>query len=170
MADYIKLDFPKTVEELSSTIHWDFHYIGMAKHVSKKSLDPGTKVGSVIVDKNFRTISTGYNGLPKGIVDDPAILNDRDRKLKQIIHGEENAIIFAKQDLYGMYVYLWPFLSCSSCASKVIQAGIKRVITVSSDVDRWKESFDISLKSFSAAGVTVIEYSRESYDNLEEIY
>lgn len=166
----IKLSFSDSIQEMDSNEGWNYHYLGMARHVSKKSKDPGTKVGCVIVDNEHRTISTGYNGLPQGIGDDLSILNDRERKLKQIIHAEENAIIFARQSLYGHTIYVWPMLSCSSCASKVIQAGIKRVITVSDSNPRWQESFAISRKTFIKAGVEVIEYNLDSFNNLEEEY
>lgn len=170
MDNVIKKYFPSSLSDLTSDDHWNFHFLGMAKHISKKSKDPGTKVGCVISDQDHRTISTGYNGLPQLISDDDKILNDRERKLMQIIHAEENAIIFAKQSISGSTVYVWPMLSCSSCASKLVQAGVKKVVTVSDSNDRWQKSFDISRKTFQSAGICVIEYNIESFEKLEGIY
>lgn len=159
----------KHFSELSSEEHWDYHYLGMAEHISKKSKDPSSKVGSVIVDNEHRTISTGYNGLPKGVDDIPEILENRDRKYAQIIHAEENAILFARQSLKNYMIYVWPMMSCCSCCSKIIQSGIKKVVTVTNDVLRWKESFDISRTTFDLCNVEVIEYDLDSYKNLKQI-
>lgn len=159
----------KNIKHLSSEEKWDLHFLKMAELVGRKSKDPSTGVGAVIVDENYRVISTGYNGLPQKLQDDNKILNNRDRKLKQIIHAEENAIIFAKQDLDNCILYLWPMISCSSCASKVIQAGIKKIITITNNEERWKKSFDISRESFRTAGVEVIEYNTNSYNEIKEL-
>lgn len=159
----------KNIKQLTSEEKWDLHFLKMAELVGRKSKDPSTGVGAVIVDENYRVISTGYNGLPQKLQDDNKILNNRDRKLKQIIHAEENAIIFAKQDLDNCILYLWPMISCSSCASKVIQAGIKKIITITNNEERWKKSFDISRESFRTAGVEVIEYNTNSYNEIKEL-
>ena len=50
-------------------IGWDYRFLELAQLVSKWSKDPSTKVGAVIVDKNRRILSVGYNGLPKGVKD-----------------------------------------------------------------------------------------------------
>jgi dCMP deaminase len=43
---------------------WDLRFLTLAKTVSTWSKDPSTKVGAVIVDKNRRVVSLGYNGFP----------------------------------------------------------------------------------------------------------
>lgn len=161
--------YVKNIKFLTSDERWDLHFIKLAEIVGKKSKDPSTGVGAVITDTKHRIISTGYNGLPQKLEDSKDVLENRDKKLKQIIHAEENAIIFAKQDLDGCILYLWPMISCSSCASKVIQSGIKKVVTITSNEDRWKESFDISRKSFNLAGVDIIEYGYKSYNYIKEL-
>ncbi|AXH72814.1 MAG: deoxycytidylate deaminase [Caudoviricetes sp.] len=165
-----KFPYVDTINDLTSEQRWDLHFIELAELVGKKSKDPSTKVGAIIVDKNNRIISTGYNGLPQKLQDTNNILLDRDRKLKQIIHAEENAIIFAKQDLTNCVIYVWPMNSCSSCASKIIQAGIKKVVTITNTVDRWKNSFNITKESFKTAGVEFIEYDSKSYNIIKGRY
>ena len=44
-------------------------YMAMANLISKRSKDPNTKVGAVIVSKYDRILSIGYNGFPNGCSD-----------------------------------------------------------------------------------------------------
>jgi len=127
----------------------------MAKLVSTWSKDPSTKVGSVIVDSDNTVISVGFNGLPRRIQDTDQRLNNRDIKLKMIIHAEINAIITAKRPLTGTTIYTYPFMSCSQCAGLIIQSGICRHISYKTNNERWKDSFDLALEMFDEARVIV---------------
>ena len=127
----------------------------MAKLVSTWSKDPSTKVGSVIVDSDNTVISVGFNGLPRRIQDTDQRLNNRDIKLKMIIHAEINAIITAKRALNGATIYTYPFMSCSQCAGLIIQSGICRHISYKTNNERWKDSFDLALEMFDEARVIV---------------
>ena len=49
---------------------WEPYFLNIAEAVSKKSPDPNTKHGCVIVDAQNRVISTGYNGPVQGIPHD----------------------------------------------------------------------------------------------------
>jgi len=127
----------------------------MAKLVSTWSKDPSTKVGAVIVDSDNTVISVGFNGLPRRIQDTDQRLNNRDIKLKMIIHAEINAIITAKRPLNGTTIYTYPFMSCSQCAGLIIQSGICRHISYKTNNERWKDSFDLALEMFDEARVIV---------------
>jgi len=127
----------------------------MAKLVSTWSKDPSTKVGAVIVDSYNTDISVGFNGLPRRIQDTDQRLNNRDIKLKMIIHAEINAIITAKRPLNGTTIYTYPFMSCSQCAGMIIQSGICRHISYKTNNERWKDSFDLALEMFDEARVIV---------------
>ena len=127
----------------------------MAKLVSTWSKDPSTKVGAVIVDSDNTVISVGFNGLPRRIQDTDQRLNNRDIKLKMIIHAEINAIITAKRPLNGATIYTYPFMSCSQCAGLIIQSGICRHISYKTNNERWKDSFDLALEMFDEARVIV---------------
>jgi len=127
----------------------------MAKLVSTWSKDQSTKVGAVIVDSDNTVISVGFNGLPRRIQDTDQRLNNRDVKLKMIIHAEINAIITAKRPLNNTTIYTYPFMSCSQCAGLIIQSGICRHISYKTDNERWKDSFDLALEMFDEARVIV---------------
>lgn len=134
---------------------WDNWFVNMAKYVSTASKDPSTQTGSVITDPNRRVISVGYNGLAKGVEDLPERLNNREIKYKIIVHCERNALLFANRSVEGCTLYTWPFMSCSTCAAMVIQAGIKRVVAPWSDNPRWVAEFELSQQMFKEAGVEV---------------
>ena len=135
---------------------WDLRFLELAKHISTWSKDPSTQLGAVIVDKNKRVISMGYNGFPRGVKDTPERLNNREVKYSMVVHGEMNAIIFATQPLEGSALYIWPFLSCSVCTAVIINAGVKRVVAPLNDNPRWIESFKLSQTLYFEAGVQVI--------------
>ena len=136
---------------------WDERFISLAKHIASWSKDPSTQTGAVIVDKNRRIISVGYNGLSQGVEDKQERLNNRDIKYRIIVHCERNAIIFAQRDLTGCTLYTWPFMSCSICAGMVIQAGINRCVAPRSDNPRWQEEFSLAREIFKEACVSVEE-------------
>ena len=138
---------------------WDSRFLELAKLISEWSKDPSTKVGCVVVGEDREVRSTGFNGFPRGIEDDPTRLGDRDQKYPLICHAEENAIMHAARigvSLKGNTAYVtWP--PCSRCSRSLIQAGVKEVV-YPSDVDvpeRWKEDFEISTGMLNEAGITV---------------
>lgn len=134
---------------------WDERLLGLAEYVSTWSKDPSTKVGAVIAKGN-RIVSLGFNGFPSGVGDHPERYADRDTKLAMVLHAEENALLFARQDLTGCTAYVWPMPPCANCAAKLIQAGIGRVVApypTTEQAERWGKGFEISAKMFQEAGV-----------------
>ena len=140
----------------NQTYKWHKRFLDLAKHISTWSKDPSTQVGAVIVDNSKRIISTGYNGFSMGVHDNIERLENRDIKYEMIVHGEINAIVFARQDLTNTTLYIYPFMPCSRCASIVIQSGIKTVVAPFNNNPRWKDSFEITQTLFSEAGVELI--------------
>ena len=137
---------------------WDGRFIELAKHVAPWSKDPSTKVGCCITDSKNRVISLGYNGFPRGIDDSPEHYEDRPVKLQRTIHAEENAILFANQDLEGCTIYTFPLPPCAGCTTTIIQAGIKRVVApkpTDEQEERWGDSFKAAYDMFMEVGVEV---------------
>lgn len=153
---------------LSSQENWDRWFLDLAKFVSTKSKDPSTKVGAVIVDKNNRPVSMGFNGLPQKIEDTPERLNNRELKYKLTLHAEMNSVIFAHRDLTDCTVYTWPFMSCAFCANVLIQSGIIRCVSVKNDNPRWAASFELSTELFKEAGVELVLYDFEFLQRIED--
>lgn len=120
---------------------WDERFLQLAELVGSWSKDPSTQVGAVIVDRDNRIISTGFNGFPRGCADDAATLGNRERKLLRTIHAEENALLFARRDVNEMWIYVTR-PPCARCAAKLVQAGIARVVYRLPPTDfteRWRE-------------------------------
>lgn len=105
---------------------WFNHAMLMAK----KSKDPRTQVGAVIVNREERiAISEGYNGPPRGYPDSKLKTLTKEEKALVCEHAERNAIYNAARmgrstNKCDIYVTLTP---CNECARAIIQAGIKKV-------------------------------------------
>jgi dCMP deaminase len=119
---------------------WDQYFLYIATVVSIKSKDPRCSVGAVIVSKDNVILSSGFNGMARGVYDDENTLLDADKKLKVICHAENNAIINAARvgggSLQGATIYVTKF-PCLACCNAIIQAGIKRIYT--HDHEFWKD-------------------------------
>lgn len=111
---------------------WDDYFLNIAKVVSIKSKDPRCPVGAVIVSEDNIILSTGFNGMARGVHDDEAILADAVEKINVICHAENNAISNAARvggrPLQGTTIYVTKF-PCLACCNDIIQAGIKRICT-----------------------------------------
>ncbi len=115
---------------------WDIHMLKIAKLCSEMSKDPSTKVGSVIVSKEHKIISTGYNGFPRDVPDYKDWYHDREIKYKIIIHAEDNALINkgSNEIPENSTIYVWPLKPCKDCYVKLKEQGIKRFVSVLHDV------------------------------------
>ena len=131
---------------------WDDYFMEIATLTASISKDPRTKVGAVIVDKHNRIISSGFNGLARGIPKENKYLNDRDIKNMMVLHAEQNAIMHAKQDLTGTSIYVTHF-PCAHCASFIIQAGISEVIVSEGKLTHWDISTKLSKEIFNIVGI-----------------
>ena len=134
---------------------WEKYFLNLAEAAARQSKQR-TKVGAVISDQYDRIISTGFNGLPRGIEDTSARLRDRDWYLKTTLHAEENALAFARQDLTDCRIYV-THTPCAHCAALIIQHGIKRVVVMepkdSAFYDRWTQDNRVTMELFNEAGV-----------------
>lgn len=135
---------------MGGTSIWDFRYLRLAEEVSTYSKDPSSKFGSVIVDKDNRVVSIGFNGFAKGFEDTDERLNDRPFKYRHALHSEENAILNARQDLTGCTLYC-NTVPCSLCMSRIVQSGITKVVCYKPTEDylsRWsvEEPLQVALE------------------------
>ena len=107
---------------------WDEIWIEFAESISRRSVDPKHKVGSVIVNaENTQVLSIGYNGDQKG---GPNRRESLAPGHSGFIHAEINSLI--KMDYNNpcskkMYLTLSP---CEVCAKAIVNAGIDEVIFV----------------------------------------
>lgn len=142
---------------------WLNRYMGLAEQVSTWSKDPNTKVGAVIVGSKGQILTQGYNGFPRRIKDTDKRLEDRDTKLKYVVHAEMNAIFnatYSGVSLDGSTLYVYGLPICSECAKGIIQVGIKKVVIQMESISirpQWEESWLVSADMFREAGVQIIE-------------
>jgi len=144
-----------------TTTRWDYRFLAMAEMISTWSKDPSTKCGAVIIDTQKRIISMGFNGFPAGTDDSEELYYDRERKYRRVLHAEKNALLFARQNLTGYTIYVWPMPSCSQCAAAIIQSGICRVVTIVPNREpegRWSDDIVETRQMFSEAGVVLNQY------------
>ena len=142
----------------SDYLNWDQYFMALALIAAKRSKDPVTQTGAVIVDRRNKIISIGYNGFPTGCSDDVFPWQDDkegpvdtlDNKHYYVVHSELNAILNARCDLTGttMYTTLFP---CNECAKAIIQAGIRTVIY--GDIKHGKDYTRAAKRMFDSAGV-----------------
>jgi dCMP deaminase len=147
---------------------WAERYFNIAKSVASWSKDT-TKIGAVVVGAKGQILSQGYNGFPRGILDDDSRLKDRSIKYKFVVHAEMNCIYNATYNgvsLDGAHLYVYGLPVCSECAKGVIQVGIKRVFMChpTNIDDRWQESFKTTSELFREAGVEMRIYKKDSLD------
>ena len=136
-------------------IKWDYRFLTLAELVSTWSKDPSTKVGAVIC-KGKKVIGMGYNGFPQKLCDDECLYEDREIKYGRVLHAEENAIFDALtriNNLKGCTIYTTPLPPCNTCALKIIQTGITRVVAPRTNNERWKTSCLQSKDLFNEACV-----------------
>jgi len=117
---------------------WDDYFMNITKVVSRRSTCLKRMVGAIIV-KDFRVLSTGYNGAPKGITHCNVrgclrkrlhVPSGERHELCRGLHAEQNAIIQAawhgvKIEGATMYATYQP---CIICVKMMINAGIKRLV------------------------------------------
>lgn len=168
-ADPLRIHIPAQVDS------WDEYFLHIAQAVSTKSKDPKCPVGAVIVSQDNIVLSTGFNGLARGVHDDAQILHNTDEKLKIICHAENNAIMNAARvgghPLQGTTIYVTKF-PCLACCNAIIQAGITRIYT--HDHEFWKDDpFDADHsrkpRVLHEAGVEVVAPFHPKYKPSEQI-
>ena len=131
--------------------------LDLTEVVARRSRDPNTKVGAVILRSDNTLVSCGYNGFPRGVDDDPAIYADKSRKLLRITHAELNAILSSRESLHNCTIYVSPLHPCSQCAAAIIQSGITKVVARSNMMhsETWTTSFEEASVMFKEANIQV---------------
>lgn len=143
---------------------WDKRFIELAYLVASWSKDNSTKCGAVIVDKNKRIVSVGFNGFPKNTNDDEKLYNNREEKYRRVIHAEKNAIMFSHTNIENCTMYVVPMPPCSQCAGMIIQSGITRLVTISptgDQIGRWGYDFITTKAMFKEANVELYYMTKE---------
>lgn len=140
-------------------LNWDEYFFEIARLVASRSEDPSTKVGCVIVGPDREVRSTGYNGMPRGVI----VSSDRmmrPTKYLYFSHSEISAIGNAARSGVALkdcsaYVTHHP---CAGCARALIQAGITKVVYGPGKTSMPEEEFEAAAAMFAEAGVELVAY------------
>ena len=138
---------------------WDRRFMTLAHHLAGWSIESGRRVGAVVVSPERIVLSTGFNGLPRGVDDTVEERHDPVSGAKYLwsCHAEQNAIYNAAQigvSLRGSTIYV-PWHPCIECAKAIIQAGVSEVVGYEPDYEepRWGSAFRLAGEMFEESGV-----------------
>ena len=159
--DFIKMNVTKKYSMM----------FGVAHVMSKCSEDPSTQTGSVIANGDV-IISTGYNGLPRGMQKFDGI-EERPTKYYYYEHGERNAIFNAARIgacLTGCTIYVLG-VPCAPCMRAIIQSGIVEIVisNYKDTPERWIDSCLAGLLMVRAAGIPVYVQHTLDVDRTRDI-
>lgn len=151
---------------MNRQLRWDNKFIKLAHHIKTWSKDPDRQSGAVLVAPDMRQLSTGFNGLPKGVADTEDRLADRGLKNMMTVHAELNAILNAGFSPVGCSLYTTSF-PCHECAKGIIQTEVARVVTPRPkgyDHPRWGKSWALAMAMLSEVKwVGVFFYDGEAH-------
>ena len=108
-------------------VSWDEYFMQIAEMVATRSTCDRAYVGCVLVNKDNRIVSTGYNGSLSGNPSCDEIGHTiRDGHCIATIHAEMNALLYCAREgitVKGAKAYVTHF-PCLNCTKSLIQAGI----------------------------------------------
>jgi dCMP deaminase len=133
---------------------WTDRLLALATTIATWSKDPNTQVGAVATDSHNRVIATGYNGIPRNVLDLPERLV-RPTKYLWIAHAEENLVAnAARKELEGSTVYV-THICCNACARMLINAGVARIVMTDRKTSMDPDLSIVALTMLLEAGVDV---------------
>jgi dCMP deaminase len=166
-------------------MNWNQYFFDMIEVVRSKSKDKSTKVGAIIVSPDNSIVSTGFNGFPRGVIDDEskAIPYGRPHHYKTVDvekryerpdkylwteHAERNAIYAAAKrgvSLDGCKIYV-DWYPCSDCCRGIIQVGIKQIIIDARNYEekekywneRWKDQMEVTKRMCYESRVEIYKW------------
>jgi dCMP deaminase len=156
---------------MSARPEWDEYFLRIMLAVGERGTCDRGKSGCVIV-KDKRILTTGYAGAPSGLphCDDVGHLmhkvtyenGETKEHCMRTTHSEQNAMIQAAKhgiSLEGATVYT-KFTPCINCAKMIINAGVKRVVSL-----RDYQASEKTKEFFAQAGIAldIINKEVESY-------
>lgn len=136
---------------------WDMRYLELAQLIGTWSKDPSSKIGAVAVGSKGQVLSQGYNGFPRGMVDNNSLYENREEKYSRIVHAEMNMIYNASFNgvcLNKSIVYVSGLPTCSDCAKGLIQVGVTELVMLRKKIDeKWYDSWQRSKCFYKEAGL-----------------
>lgn len=139
----------------------DYFMLELSERFSNFSKDPTTKVGAIICDKNYRVLSSGYNGLASNYPDDYSNITREEKHLISI-HAEVNAILNAAKNgvnLSNSTIYASEH-PCANCTAAIVNAGITRIVLrekTNLSLSTWGKSLEMSQKIIDSCNIELVK-------------
>ena len=117
-----------------SRISKDEWFLEIAKVVALRGTCARRKVGCVLADQHGRILSTGYNGVARGMVHCTAVpckgvgmRSGTGLDLCEAVHAEQNAILTCRSpdEIHTCYVTTSP---CVSCLKLLLNSPCQRIV------------------------------------------
>lgn len=140
---------------------WEEYFMHIAEIVSERGTCDRAYVGCVLVNKDNRIVSTGYNGSLAGNPQCDEIGHKmRDGHCIATIHAEMNAILYCAKEgitVKNSICYVTHF-PCLNCTKALIQSGISKIY--------YKEGYRIDEYAIELLKNNNIEYIQISTQNI----
>lgn len=144
---------------------WQTRFIDLARVVSTWSKDPSTQCGAVIVNEDRQILSTGYNGMPRGVDDETmyASFATKEDKYAMTVHAEMNAVLNAGRfgvPLNNSIIFIYGLPPCHDCAKHLVSAGISQVYFRPHEKrynQTWKNSFTLTCELLNRLNINCYE-------------
>lgn len=139
---------------------WNEYFMEITEMVASRSTCDRAFVGCVLVNKDHRIVSTGYNGSVTGNPHCSEVGHTmRDGHCIATIHAEMNALLYCAKEgipVKGCTAYITHF-PCLNCSKALIQAGIEKIY--------YKHAYrvdDYALSLFEKNGVQLQQIAPEA--------
>lgn len=161
----------KPLEQLLPIPEWDETFMHDVYWWARRSKDPSTKIGAVLVHWNSKDpISHAYNGFARSVDDNVENRWERPEKYFWISHAESNSILNCSRtgrSTIGTVMFTQA-IPCADCANDIIQAGVAEVVVHQQwqeferiyNWSKWTDSSKRSIEKFGEAGVKIRVMSR----------
>lgn len=139
---------------------WIHYFFDLCDTVARKSKDPSTKVGAVVIGPEKQVLGTAFNGFPMGVVDHLKRLG-KPEKYDWTCHAEANIVALAARHgvrLEGATLFC-NLQTCLECTKLLIQAGIKEIYCrFDEGTGEWREKIPKAIGMCQEAGVQVYAF------------
>jgi deoxycytidylate deaminase len=118
-------------------LRWALHALRIAEAAAATSRDPFTKVGAVVMDREYSVLSVGFNGPAPGARVD---LCDREGRRPFVLHAEMNALARTlRRDTAGGFMVVTHH-PCNTCVLIAAAHGVREIAW--RDELRWSDVYD----------------------------
>jgi len=114
---------------------WDQYFMSIADQAGARSQCLRGKTGTVIVSRDHRILSTGYNNPPPGVLSceevGQCLIVDRaghGPSCRRTVHAEMNAVMHLGGRHNEAHTLYSKFAPCNPCLEQIVKFGIKEIV------------------------------------------